>query len=331
MGPASPLARCPVNAAPRLLPQHPGNQISDAPHPLHPIIWCPTRHSAHARESLPSAKYAPGEQGLPRPPSPNTHADEAADALFAISTPHLRWLVMMRSPSCNIIPLQAGSSQCTLVPALRQCGPKSCCNSAWALSRDLVLLFKSFLSAAYPSSDSTDYKNTFKEKVFTWISFMSCCIQHRLGESYLAGSRHDSHWNKGHGKAKATVKQGSMAWANFLDRDKPFSLFVDEEPQAGHQAFKYLRTTARAIYTTLAQTDAVVCKIQNIYLFIYLISKTVSWVLVSPATRRASQQAACRNPPASLWAQGSSQADTPTPCFVEHTQSLCSLDQLPSS
>lgn len=231
------------------------------------------------------------------------------------------------NPSCNIIPLQAGSSQCTLVPALRQCGLKSCCNSAWALSCDLVL-FKGFLSAAYPSSDSTDYKNTFKEKVFTWVSFMSCCIQHRLGESYLAASRHDSHWNKGHGKAKATVKQGSMAWANFLDRDKPFSLFVEEEPQAGHQAFKYLRTTARAIYTTLAQTNAVVCKIQNVYLFI---SKTLSWVLVSPATRHASQQAPCRNPPASLWAQGSSQADTPTPCFVEHTQSLCLLDQLPSS
>lgn len=177
------------------------------------------------------------------------------------------------NPSCNIIPLQAGSSQCTLVPALRQCGPKSCCNSAWALSCDLVLLFKGFLSAAYPSSDSTDYKNTFKEKVFTWISFMSCCIKHRLGESYLAASRHDSHWNKGHGKAKATVKQGSMAWANFLDRDKPFSLFVEEEPQAGHQAFKYLRTTARAIYTTLAQTNAVVCKIQNVYLFIYLFPK----------------------------------------------------------
>lgn len=136
-------------------------------------------------------------------------------------------------------------------------------NSAHVLSHDLVLLFRGFLSTAWLSSGFTDYKNTFKKQMLARILFMGCRIQHRLSERYLAASRQDSHQNKDHSKAKPIVKPGDMARPNFLDRDNPFALLIPEEPQAGHQALKHLQRIARALYTTLAQTDPVVCKIQK--------------------------------------------------------------------
>lgn len=56
----------------------------------------------------------------------------------------------------------------------------SCCHSVTAPSCDSALLFKGFLSSAWPSLNFTDYKSSFKVQICTCIPFMICCIQHIL-------------------------------------------------------------------------------------------------------------------------------------------------------